>query len=169
MENITKLITSPIWWISAVIVAFLVNITASYAKPVLDRFIISWSKNRKERFNKQKEQDDAVVMYLIENPQRLVDIRTDATYTALRIIIALSLAVFFTSLIRFVEKYFWMFEFSDILLVAIYLFCIILALKQFNRYRGLRRIIDKCSKSIYSYDKMPIDVVEGLREEDKRT
>ncbi|NOY29157.1 MAG: hypothetical protein GXP28_02965 [Planctomycetes bacterium] len=168
MDDLTKLITTPTWWISTVIVAFLVNIAASYAKPLFDSLVATWSTNRKKRLQDEKERDDAVVTYLIENPQRLVDARTDATYTALRVILALSLAVFWTSLIRFVGRYLPLYELADIALVVIYVYCIVGALRQFGRFRGLRRVIDKCSESIHTYDQMPIDVVKRLEEEENR-
>lgn len=168
MDDFAKLITTPAWWISTVIVAFLVNIAASYAKPIFDRLVATWSTNRKRRLKDEKERDDAVVMYLIDNPQRLVDARTDATFTALRVILALSLAVFWTSLIHFVGRYIRLYELTDILLVVIYLYCIVGALRHFRRFRGLRRVIDKCSESIHTYDEMPIDVVKRLEEEERK-
>ncbi len=165
MDDLAKLITSPAWWVSTVAIAFLVNVAAAYAKPAFDRIVATWSTKRKTQIKDEQERDDAVVSYLIDNPQRLVDIRTDATYTALRIILALSLVVFWTQLVRFMERYLPLYPFTDILLVGIYLYLIVNALRYFKRFRGLRRVIDKCSQAIHSYDEMPIDVVKRLQEE----
>lgn len=171
MDDLGKLIVSPAWWVSTIVAAFLVNIAAAYTKPAVDRLVATWSTKRKTRLKEEKERDDAVVTYLIDNPQRLVDIRTDATYTALRIILALSLAVFWTSLIRFVERYLpvYPYPYSDLVLAGIYLYLITISLRQFKRFRGLRRVIDKCSQAIYSYDEMPVDVPQRLRTEAEGT
>ena len=104
-------------------------------------------------------------MYLIDDPIRLVDIRTDATYTALRIILALSLFVFWTQLFRFLERYVPLYEIADILLFGVYLYLIVTALRHFKRFRGLRRVIDKCSQAIHSYDQIPVDEVKRLQRE----
>ena len=105
LEDFAKLIASPVWWISTVVVAFLVNIAAAYAKPLFDRFVARWSKRRAQRIEERDKREDAVVDYVIEDPNRLVDLRTDATFTALRMLIAFSIAVFWTSFFRFVERY----------------------------------------------------------------
>jgi hypothetical protein len=169
MDDLPKLIASPAWWVSTIVVAFLVNIAAAYAKPAVDRLVGSWSSKRKTRVEEEQKRDEAVVMFLIDNPHRLFDIRTDATYTALRIILALSLAVFWTSAVRFIERYLPLDLFLDLVLTGIYLYLVIIALRRFKRFRGLCRVIDKCSKAIYSYDEMPVDVVERLGKEAEST
>ena len=169
MDDLAKLITSPSWWVSTIIVAFLLNIAAAYAKAAADRLVGSWSKKRKLRVKEAKERDEAVVMFLIDNPQRLVEIRTDATYTALRIILALSLAVFWTSIVRFIERYLRVYPIPDIVLAIVYLYLTTSALRQFKRFRGLRRVIDKCSQAIYSYHEMPAHIVRELKEQAEGT
>jgi hypothetical protein len=169
MDDLAKLITSPSWWVSSIVVAFLVNVAAAYVKPVADRLVSSWSQKRRFRVREEKERNNAVVMFLIDNPQRLVDIRTDAIYTALRIVLALSLAVFWTSIVRFIERYFPIYPIADVLLAAVYLHLATSALRQFKRFRGLRRVIDKCSQAIYSYDEMPVHVVQELKEQAEST
>jgi hypothetical protein len=79
MDDLAKLITSPSWWVSAIVVAFLVNVAAAY-----------------------------------------LDLGTSA-------------------------------------------------LRQFKRFRGLRRVIDKCSQAIYSYNEMPVRVVQELEEQAEST
>lgn len=169
MEDFAKQIASPVWWISTVVVAFLVNIAAAQAKPFFERFVARWSKRRAQRIEEQETREDAVVDYVIENPQRLVDLRTDATFTALQMLIAFSIAVFWTSFFRFVERYVPIYIFIDIILVIIYVYCLVLLLRYFNRYRVLHRLIEKCYRQVYTYDKMPVDVVQRLRREEDST
>ena len=134
MEDFAKQIASPVWWISTVVAAFLVNIVAAYAKPLLDRSVARWSKKRAERVEGKVKREDAIVDYVIEDPQRLVDLRTDAIFTALRMIVAFSIAVFWTSLFRLVERYLPIYIFTDIILVIVYAYCLVILLRYFNRY-----------------------------------
>lgn len=169
MEDFVKQIASPVWWLSTVVVAFMVNIVAAYAKPFFDRTVARWSKKRSQRIEEKMMREDAVVDYVIEDPHRLVDLRTDAIFTALRMLIAFSIAVFWTSLFRFVERYVPIYLFTDLILVIIYVYCLVLLLRYFNRYRILHRLIEKCYGQVYTYDKMPVDVVQRLRREDEST
>ena len=166
MSQIDELITTPAWWISTVAIAFLVNIIASYGRTLLDRVVAHWSQSRRDKLAEIKKRDDAVVMYLIENPQRLGDLRTDATFSALRIILALSLAVFWTSFINVLRRFFPLYGISDLLLVCLYVYFSMQALKHFRRFRGLRRVADKCNEAIYSYDQIPVDTIERMKKEE---
>lgn len=165
MDQINEIIITPAWWISTVVVAFLVNIIASYGRTLMDKVIAKWSQQRREKIDEIKKQDDAVVTYLIDNPQRLVDLRTDAIFSALRIILALSLAVFWITLINFFKQSLQLYEIGDIFLICLYIYFTFQALKHFQRFRGLRRVVDKCNKAIYSYDQIPIEVIERMEKE----
>ncbi|RCS42308.1 hypothetical protein DTL42_19410 [Bremerella cremea] len=167
MDELAKLITTPAWWISTVIIAFLVNIAAAYAKPLIDNLVATWSTKRRERLEEEKKREDAVVLYLIDNPIRLIDVRTDATYTTLRMILSLTLAVLLASFLRFLQKYLQLYYFIDGTVAGIYFVCMVDALRHFRRFRGLRRIIDEYTRSVHTYDNMPVDVLKRIKEEER--
>ena len=163
MDKLSEIITTPAWWVSTVVVAFLVNIIASYGRSIVDIVVARWSQRRRDKLHEIKKRDDAVVMYLTNNPQRLIDLRTDATFSALRVILALSLAVFWTTFINFLSRFLLLDELGDIFLICLYVYFTFQALRNFRRFRGLRRIADKCNKEIYSYDQIPIEAIEQMK------
>lgn len=60
MADLVNLVTSPAWWISTTIVAFVVNIAAAYAKPILDQLAATWSTMRKKQVKKRHERESAI-------------------------------------------------------------------------------------------------------------
>ncbi|MFN3152040.1 hypothetical protein [Bremerella sp.] len=169
MDDLIKQMSSPTWWISTIVIAFFVNILAAYAKPLADKFVSKWSEQVRERLRIDREQREKVVDYLIEQPSRLVDIRTDAIFTSLRVIQALLWALFWTITLEFLTKItgsYAIYDISRIGIIVIYLYFIISGLQQFARYRRLRIIIDQCAGSIHTFESMPPDIVDSLRRED---
>ena len=163
MDELTKLLVTPAWWISTVIVAFVVNVLAAYAKPWFDRVWATWSESRRNKLEEAEKVDDKIVQYLIEDRTRIVDIRTEATYYLLRVVLALMAGLFWSAVVQFFWSYTLLPELAGIAGFAlIYLYFTILSLQHFSKYRGLRRIVYKFRDSVYSYDKMPLDVIETL-------
>lgn len=170
MAELTKLLSTPAWWISTVIVAFVVNVLAAYTKPWFDRIWSTWSESRRNKLEEAKKVDDKIVQYLIEDRTRLVDVRTEATYYLLRVVLALMAGLFWSAVVQFFWSYTRLPELAGIVGFAfIYLYFTILSLQHFRKYRGLRQIVDKCRDAIYSYDKMPLDVIESLIREDRKS
>jgi hypothetical protein len=166
MEELTKLLVTPTWWISTVIVAFVVNVLAAYAKPSFDRLWATWSESRRTKLKEVEKIDEKIVQYLIADRNRLVDVRTEAIYYLLRVVLALMAGVFWSELVQNLLPN----GFPGIAGYSlIYLYFTILSLQHFRKYRGLRRIIDKCRDSVYSYDEMQLKEIESLIREDEKS
>lgn len=170
MDELAKLFVTPTWWISTVIVAFVVNVLAAYSKSWIDRAWGTWSKTRGHKLEQARRVDDMVVSYLIVDPARLVDVRTEAIYYLLRVVLALVAGLFWAAVVRNLLSYTWLPQLAgNTAFVLINFYFTILALQHFRRYRGLRRIVDRCRDSVYSYDQMPLGVIESLVSEGRNS
>ncbi|EME0896106.1 hypothetical protein VXI18_004488 [Vibrio parahaemolyticus] len=64
MEEILKSIASPAWWFTAIIAGVFASLTASYSKPLLDKFGSRVSQKYKARVSAKKAKDEALIQKL---------------------------------------------------------------------------------------------------------
>ena len=151
MKDIVDVLTSPLWWFTAIIAGLLVNILAAYTKPFLDRFLSAiskryrvWSADRKERIGK-------VSFYLLEHPDEAADLRGQVVHLTLKMVLAIAAGLFFSQGFEFLagaveftwEAYFW-------LKIVIYFTVTLITIVLFQRYRLLASILKDYDSSIYS-------------------
>jgi hypothetical protein len=54
MNEFLQNIAAPSWWVSVVVVSFLINLASAYAKPLIDRTLAGLSAHRRRRFEQSK-------------------------------------------------------------------------------------------------------------------
>lgn len=55
MDAITKELSNPAWWFTAVLAAIAINILSSYVKGWTDRHLARWSERRRERSKAERD------------------------------------------------------------------------------------------------------------------
>lgn len=145
--------TSPLWWFTAIIAGFLVNILAAYAKPIVDRLLSSVSKRYSVWSTDRKERIGRVSYYLLNHPQEAADLRGQVLHLTLKMVLAVAAGLFFTQGFEFLsravdfpwEAYLW-------LKIVIYFTVTLITIILFRRYRLLATILRDYDASIYSAD-----------------
>lgn len=84
MEQIGNLIKSPAFWVSSVIIAFLMSFFACYAKDWTDKYFIKRTAKKDEEARLRRSNFDEKVIKLSENPILLSLYQTNIIYQKLR-------------------------------------------------------------------------------------
>lgn len=69
MDNLSEILTSPVWWITVVITGIAINVVSAYLKTSLDERISNisaWWRNRSEKRKAEFERD---IQELVDDPQ----------------------------------------------------------------------------------------------------
>jgi hypothetical protein len=72
MSDMTKTLSSPVWWISVVVAGILINLLSSYLRTLLDVRFSKLSKRWRERSEKQKRERENYVQSLLGQPHRQI-------------------------------------------------------------------------------------------------
>ena len=72
MQKILEDLMSPAWWFGVVIASFVVNLLASYAKPLTDKMVSNFSKTRKRLLEDQEKETVRVIERMLRTPDGIV-------------------------------------------------------------------------------------------------
>ena len=98
MSDIQSNLNSPAWWFSAVIVALLINMASSYAKPWTDTIFLRLGHRWRTRTEAKRLQFEEQVKRNVENPDILMDSAQRETRSRLRAISLFLLGFFLLNL-----------------------------------------------------------------------
>jgi len=89
MENIPNSTSTWIWWVfSVILVSFIVNITSTYAKPLLDNMGVKYSNKRRKKITETKKKYDKVVENF-DTPEGITHLKIDLLSLYIQISIVL--------------------------------------------------------------------------------
>ncbi len=74
METFLKNLTDPSWWIGVVLLTVFLNLGSAYLKPIIDRLLARWSKQRRNRFA-QVQWTESAIEALCNDPTGIKTIR----------------------------------------------------------------------------------------------
>jgi hypothetical protein len=70
MDELLNNLKSVSWWISVVFVGILINLVASYLRPILDRMSASVSRQVREVQKRERQKWESTVSTLLDSPHR---------------------------------------------------------------------------------------------------
>ena len=90
MEKILDDISQPSWWVSVLIVGFVVNLLSAYAKPLIDKILSKYFSRYRQRVKERERSRNLILEEAVSNDVAYIDIRIDSI-----IYLALCLSTFF--------------------------------------------------------------------------
>ena len=81
MTDTQKLVTDLLsfhWWVTAVVVALLINVLSTFVSRAFDRALSNWSKNRRESSSARAELNERIARHCASSPMLLaIEIRSE--------------------------------------------------------------------------------------------
>jgi hypothetical protein len=104
MEEIISNFSSPAWWVTAIIAGAIASLTASYAKPILDRFAGSLSRKYRAKVEAKKNDDLRRIEALRVSPNDQIITLLSANHFRLRSIGFLLLGLISITMFTFLAR-----------------------------------------------------------------
>ena len=84
MNDFFHNLASPGWWFGVVIVSFLINLAAAYAKPIIDRAFSKLSERRRHKLEKANLQAEQQILDIKHTPNGVVLLNLEELTLVLR-------------------------------------------------------------------------------------
>ena len=105
MEEIVKAVTSPAWWVLAVLVGFMVNVASAYCKTPLDQLIAKVSARWKARVDKQGNAFLSRALELAKNPEDMAELFEEEVRTRINYVVSYLYATVLFGLAMYVRQF----------------------------------------------------------------
>ena len=94
MKELINDLSSLRWWVSVVIVGFLINIASDYARPWIDRVVSRFSESRRLALTERQKHFEETVEEVLANPVEYISLRLDLLGMRLQVILLVVLGLF---------------------------------------------------------------------------
>jgi len=94
MKELLNDLSSLRWWVSVVIVGFLINIASDYARPWIDRVVSRFSESRRLALTERQKHFEETVEEVLANPVEYISLRLDLLGIRLQVILLVVLGLF---------------------------------------------------------------------------
>jgi hypothetical protein len=71
MSDFKTTLSSPLWWISVVVVGMLINLASAYLKPLIDKFLFKVSLSWRRRTARQREERARLIEMLHQSKEEM--------------------------------------------------------------------------------------------------
>ena len=93
MNDFSRDLKSPGWWLGVVVVSFLINLAAAYAKPIIDRFFARMSERKLRKLEHAKADLERQTEILAHTPDSIVLLTLDEIKLILGAVLSTSLCI----------------------------------------------------------------------------
>ena len=119
MENIPSSTTGWIWWlVSVVIMGVLINLFSSFIYPRIEKLIAKQSESRRQKLEAQQRKFQDQVENLVENPDRITDLKIDLILSHLKAILYVALGLIVINVFPIIAKFFYI-RYLDLLFYSL--------------------------------------------------